>query len=290
MSATNLTMKVLDHQKTGSGFGELMRDIVETVLENREVYGFKDKDEACDVLAQYYPRISSLVRRFSGKDRSFEPYLFSSLKYFRKSIECKRREQDMREREVHTREIMIPLAREFDAAPDIADSPALPDGEGFVRSLSLKPGNEACRASARKRILYLGLKCAFSLNDRQVAAIARLAEIPEAHLIERISFLRTMAESRFARREYLGRLRDKLFASLCYYERKLHDELDEFKKGRYEMMVERFKHRLANCRERLEAVRLEPTNTEIALVLGVPKGTVDSGIYCFKHFNAPKVE
>jgi hypothetical protein len=287
-AASNLTLKVIDHQRTGSGFADLMRDIVEEVLNNRETYGFGDREEACDVLAQYYPRLSSLVRRFSGDSRSFEPYLFSSLRFFRKSLECRQREEDVRAREIQTREARIEQGLEVDSDGSFVE--AIPDFDRIVKTLTLQPRNGASLSSSRKRILFLGMKCAFSLSDRHIIAIAELSGMPEEHLRARLSFLRTMAEPRIARREYLGRLRDKLFASLCFYERKLHDELDEFKRERYQSMAARYRARLAKCRERLESVRLDPTNTEIALVCGVPKGTVDSGIFCFKHFNAPKAE
>lgn len=289
MGATsNLTLKVVDHQRTGEGFGDLMREIVQEVLDNREQYGFCDREEACDVLAQYYPRLSSLVRRFSGESRSFEPYLFSSLRFFRKSLECRRREEEVRAREMQTRDVILDEGAEGEADDGLDSS--LPDLDRIVAALTLQPRNGASVSSSRKRILFLGMKCAFSLTDRHIASLAALCGIPERHLRERVSFLRSMAEPRIARREYLCRLRDKLFASLCFYERKLHDELDELKRERYRSMACRYRARLDNCRQRLEAVRLDPTNTEIALVCGVPKGTVDSGIFCFKHFNAPKAE
>lgn len=286
MERSRLTEQVLEHQKTGDGHGALMSEIVKEVLDHKECYGLGSREEACDVLASYYPRISSLVKRFSGESRSFEPFLYSSLKFYKKSLLCKEREESLREREVQTRDRDPGEDIERPRDRDDADQAPRPSDESILEALTLDSRNRVSRFSARKRLLYLGMKCAFSLSDRHFSALARLSGLPEDHLDQRISFLRSMAQPRIERREALSALRDKLFASICFYERKLHDELDEAKRGRYRSMLERFKSRLENCRERLSAVRVEPTNAEIALVLGLPKGTVDSGIYCFKHFNA----
>lgn len=286
METTDLTRKVLEHQKTGSGQAELMTEIVREVIDNREAYGMVSKDEACDILASYYPRISSLVKRFNGEGRCFEPFLYSSLKFHRKSLACREREDALRERELRNRRY---YPDEDIECPEVPAQGAARRRRGASKSLidalTLAPANSVSRSSARKRLLYLGMKCAFSLGERHIAALAEAAGLPEDHLSQRISFLRSMAETRLARKECLALLRDKLFASVCVYERKCHDELDEVKRERYASMLRRYRSRLERCRERLVATRSEPTNAEIALALGVPKGTVDSGIYCFKHFN-----
>jgi hypothetical protein len=286
MNPSALTGKVMDHQKTGTGHAQLMTDIVHEIVRNQQAYGFNSREDVFETLSLFYPRMVSLVRRYSGEGRAFEAFLYSSLKFFRKGLESQRKENAQREKEIWQRS-------ESCAEEERQQLWKRGGAEGQTRltkekldSLIVDSRRSASRDSMRKRMLYLAMKCAFTISEDQLERLARLIGIGMDHLRCRIDFLRCKAEKRLARQEKCIAIRNKLFSTLCFKERLLHEELRDDRRSALVASIERLKARLEKCRLRLAAIQLSPTNVEIALVLGVPKGTVDSGLFCLRQQEA----
>ncbi len=307
-----MTLRVIEHKKTGAGYAELVTKIVNEVLRQRRVYGLGKIEEAQDVLAHFYPRISALILRYCGTGKSFEAYLSANLRYFRKEILCQDQERRMREREVLKRSHLAEYGDEEAQARERADSVAeagpmavdksLVDAR-FVSntrsvtdpgsekdkllSLCLKKNNVCSREATRLRVLLLGLKCAYHLNESQIERLAVLTGLHINCLRARIDALRDLAEPHFKKMEKLQARRDKMYASLCYYERLSYEEFDSAKKRQYEQIIERLRLRLQKCRSTISSIPGGPSNLQVGLVLGIPKGTVDSGLFLIRRSNAP---
>jgi DNA-directed RNA polymerase specialized sigma24 family protein len=76
--------------------------------------------------------------------------------------------------------------------------------------------------------------------------------------------------------------RNKSYAAIRLLETELQAEVDLPKRAAAEESLARMRRRMATAMERMSRVGLAPTNLEISKVLGVPKGTVDSGLYWLK--------
>jgi hypothetical protein len=51
---------------------------------------------------------------------------------------------------------------------------------------------------------------------------------------------------------------------------------------KYQFRLERARKRLANMRKRFKLLRPDPSNQQLAQVLGLPKGTIDSNLFAIK--------
>jgi Mn-dependent DtxR family transcriptional regulator len=131
--------------------------------------------------------------------------------------------------------------------------------------------------------LVLVLKCCSYISDDFLERISvRLGIQPEA-LFAMISRLK---ELRGKREHEINRLREHTncqFFRCVLYERSLRNMPDDSVAGqRMKERLERGRNRLAKMRRRLARLHPDPSNQQIADVLGVTKGTVDSALYHLK--------
>ncbi len=290
----NLEKSIRDAAMLKDGGVELYGRIVENMVAERARYGFKDRVELLDLIGGFYHRIGRLVGRYRPRERGFGPYLATSLRYFKRARDIEERDKSFRESECMIR--ALPTERGDDANAtaseassgrdpgDGADSgsEAPPRGRDFLASISPDATRSASVESTGKRILFLALKCAFSLTEEHIDRLGTITGTGSAHLKSRIEALRVLASERIKRREIQIRVRDKVFSGLCYYEGRAKAENDPERRREWEVLAERYRMRFSRARERVRAVQADPTNEEIALVLGLPKGTVDSGLHYLK--------
>jgi hypothetical protein len=272
----NLEKEILAVQETGRGKGQLIERIVEGMVAERENYGFKDRTELLDLLAGFYHRIGNLVDKYRPSERGFGPYLASSLYFHRRARDIEARDRSFKETEVLQRSDADSGAEDADEGEERTFPRR---GRAFLTEISADATRSASVESAGKRLLFLALKCSFDLSDAQVERLGEITGMGEEHLRTRIDALKSMARERIARRNLHMRVRDKVYAGLCYYEGRAKGECDPVKREEWETLADRFRTRLKRARERVNAVLADPTNEEIALVLGLPKGTIDSGLH-----------
>ncbi|GEM_PF-1131827 len=292
----SLEADILRVQAGGPGRTAVISRIINDVVAKRERYGYADRQEALEHLAGFYHRIGNLVDKYRPSQRGFEPYMVSSLRFHRRNDEIEARERSFRLSEILARPEYRDCAWSEADAQVTWDADETPGhGQGHLEDshrreilagLSVDARRPASLESACKRILFLALKCGFSLNETQICLLGGITGLGEAHLRSRIEALRSMAESRLRRQEAYIRVRDKLYAGLCYYEGRAKQESDPERRARWDILVERYRARLRRARQRVNAVQAQPTNEEVALVLGLPKGTVDSGLHYLRK-NAP---
>lgn len=279
--------RITEFQKSGQNKAALIEEIVKDVVNRKDHYGFRDRDQALELLGGFYHRIDAMIEKYRGTDKGFEPYMSSSLHYFKKNEECLARERNFRESGFITRPefhaYSVSDAYGDQGIPECEEEEAAIDPERFMIALSVDPERSASRVSASKRVLFLALKCAFLLEDAHIERLGRITGLGEGHLRSRVDALKELAEDRYRRRESHVRLRDKIYASLCFYENRLKDELDPEKREEWKGIIARHRRRLQSVRQKIRAVPVQPTNEEIAMVMGLPKGTVDSGLHYLKN-------
>lgn len=287
---TALTEKVIEYGKDGKETRKLMEGIVKEILGNRERYGLANKAEADQVISDFYPRLPTLVKRFGEGERGFEPYLATSLKYFRKTEYFRNKAESEKLRAYRDWVNMELLIRaDDDQSPsDGEEKPPMSPSRFFLMHAA-DLGRAASTESAGKRLLFLCLKCAFSLSEQQMESFGRRMGLGSGHLMARVESLRSLAATRLRRLERFCGFRDGVYARLVFAERRLHEEVDPQRVSFFDERVRRLRERLERCLERIRKSQWTPSNGEIALVLGLPKGTVDSGLHYFKrlHLGSP---
>jgi hypothetical protein len=134
-----------------------------------------------------------------------------------------------------------------------------------------------------RQILLLILKSYYFVTDEYIARAAPAIGMREETLSGLIEALRKL---RFDREEDMRNLQNRIYGQ--YYrcitlEKRMNGASDE--SGRYIAMkirLERSQKRLRAMKKRLQNIRPGASNRQIALVLGIPKGTVDSNLSAIK--------
>ena len=222
------------------------------------------KEKCTDYLCGLYPRISRAIDTYKNIGSTFEAYILSKVYWYA-------RERRSREADHYVTEYACWTAR--------AEDMAFEDHE--PEYAELHPASKP--VSNPRQVLILLLKSYFYISEDFIARVAPCIGMEEERLSRMIDELRDL---RLKRDKEIRELQERLhcqYYRCIVFERKLeqapegsalHEKMHE--------RVERARKRYASMRKRYGSLRMDATNREIAQVLGVAKGTVDSNLYALK--------
>jgi hypothetical protein len=271
----SLTEKVLRYQRTRSGLSEIMSDVAQRVyFFPRRRMGWDD--DACgDFYLFFHPRLVRLLDRFRDQGKPFESYLCAVLAWQLRNFA---RERKRGERSWNVALRIEPGESHAEAADTSARwnaQAALPAGGCEIAQL-IRTGAD------RRNLLFLILKCSRTLEEGKAAALAELAGVSKERLAGLMSELSQLREDRDVRLETFRRRRNGAFALVRLLETELVAESEEARREELLRRLAKARLRMRGAMTRMARVGLAPTNKEISRILGVPKGTVDSGLYWLK--------
>lgn len=269
----SLRDRVLEYQRTGEGREELVREISEKAYRfPRHSMGW-DEDACGDFLLFVYPRLAGLLDRFRDLGSPFEPYLASVLAWNLKSFARRKAE----ERAYRGADLRIAAAAEAEEAPEPEEPRGFLLDCGTVRQvLERQPEN------ARRQFLFLLLKNIRSLDPAELRVLAGAAGMGTEALSTVLSRLEDCLIRREARLSMLRARRNGAFSRARLLEARLASEPDGDRREELRIRLEAARRRMRNAMDRMARAGTAPSNREIAAALGVPKGTVDSGLYWVK--------
>jgi len=271
----NLTEKVLHYQQTRAGLTELMSDLAPRVyLFPQRKMGW-DEDACGEFYVFFHPRLVRLLDRFRDQGKPFESYLCSVLAWQLRNF-ARERKRGERSWNVALRIEPEHETESAEPAPGDADDEAILPAGGRELTALIRTGSD------RRNLLFLILKCSRNLDPGRTAALARLAGVPPERLASLMVELCEHRAPREARLETFRRRRNGAFSQVRLLETELPGETDEEKRVELSVRLQKARRRMRGAMDRMARVGLAPTNREIARILGVPKGTVDSGLYWLK--------
>lgn len=276
-----LNAQVLAYQRTGAGLQELIARLSPRIYHYPRHRPGLDEDDCGDFYVYFYPRLIRTLEHFHEQGKPFDHYLNAVLRWQLRSY-LRRKNGERRRRALACR-------------PDFWDFPAPetpdPPGEGPPSPGALAPGEHLPVMSPegimksdsdRRRFLLLLLKNMQLLGAGELEAGAALCGIP-AEKLERIrAELRERLAGRQARLEYLRTRRNRAFFKLSRLEAELAASADAAEKARLRDAAVKVRATLHLAQERLARTPRCPTNRDLAEVLDLPKGTVDTSLYWLK--------
>ena len=237
-----LNEQVLRFQATGQGLEELLSLLSARVYAYPRLRGSRSEDDAGEFYLLCYPRLVRTLRRFREQGKPFEWYLQSVLRWQYLAYVRTRRR---RERLWTSGSLAA-----FWEPPELREEPA-PEPPGMRRRASglfrLEDGSGAVRRGDRNRLLAWALKQVRTLSAAELRELAGLAQV-DPELLE----------------QELGR------------------ETEPGRREALELRVRKARRALCRSQRRIAAVRLTPSNREIAAALGLPKGTIDTALYSLR--------
>lgn len=282
----DLTEAILAFKRTGTGLDSIVRRIAVGIYSlPRRKLGWSE-DDCSEFFCRFYPRLPSLIDRFRYTGKPFEAFLAVTLKWQWRTFAARRSQELVRERVLSREELFwgegsceaeeaeeafwSPSPR-FLTLTDAARKVLKVDSEGRIRD-----------GSIRRRLLFLLLQSCTDLPTIFIDEAARLLRCDCDWLHGLVREIRDKTEARRERATYLRDKRNRHFFRICC----CHEQLAIEPRG--EVKEELFrrllleKRRLGETIKELSKVPLSPTHCDIAELLHVPKGSVDSGIFYLK--------
>ncbi len=274
----SLTKKVLHYQKTGEGLPGIVGEIALRVYQfPRRTMGW-DEDACGDFYVYVHPRMLRLLERFRDQGRPFESYLWAVLNWQLRNFARERRQKE----QAWKVSLRMEMGESAGVHPAVATACADVPGS----SDPLRPSAELLRLirtpADRRNFLFLLLKCSRALDPATADPFAALAGVSRERLLDVATTLKELRAHRERRREAFRCRRNKAFASVLLMETELRGEVEQPRVAALQEALRRARMRMRSAALRMGRVGMSPTNREIAMVLGIPKGTVDSGLYWLK--------
>lgn len=284
----SLTEDVLEYQRSRAGLGSLLDRIAVFVYRYpRGRFGWNE-DDCSDFFCFFYPKLVRLVDRFQYQGKPFEVYLLTTLKW---QLRTYAGQQTLRELRVR-----VLTQQNFWAADE---EPEIPSGVSHRariagRSNEIEIPGEARRVlkinrynyiedpSCRRRVLLLALKSAFRMTDSLLERLAVLTGYDLPWICGLIDELKLRVRAQRERAARLSQRRNACYFRIYCLQEQLRLAAEEPVRAELtrQMLVE--KDRLIAILKELAHIPLSPTHRDIAEVLGIPKGTVDSSLYYLK--------
>lgn len=292
-----LTDHVVAYQQTGRGFAELRDSILlRAYWFPAPSRGFDDDDRGEFVLF-FCPMVHRVLNRFQPQGPPFEAFLKAYFRYQLRSYLRARAQKRLRIRLTWAHDTGTGLHAA--AAAEIAERPSLalptygrrgrhhePDPRRPVpRRCSLRidgrmpaPHSRLSRGEVQ-RLLLAALKSCDSLDDAAIRRFAAATGFDAEWIIDKSTVLRSLCSGQRLRREMLRNRRDRAwFAAECARE-EIRSFASDSRRKLLAERVERLDRTAQRARTELRHSGRGPTNAQIASVVGIRKGTVDSSIF-----------
>jgi hypothetical protein len=248
---------------------ELEGLIFQYLMDNSEYYHAFDgsQERWNDFLSWLYPRLSRAVDNYKEKGSSFDAYINTIVQWGSK-------EYRMKEADHYVTEYACWRAR----AEELALRDPEPEYGDSETKVSLSPGEFSDR-----QILILLLKSYYFISDDFLGKVAKFLSMDKEKLKTLVEELRILRDRR---EKMIVDLKENMYSQYyrCLsFQKKLLSVSPE--SVYYEKLQSRFERahvRFLAMQKRIAGVRLDATNRQIAKVLRIPKGTVDSVLHIIR--------
>jgi RNA polymerase sigma factor (sigma-70 family) len=300
---SGLNERVLAYQHTGEGLEELVRQLSARIYRYPRHRPGLDEDDCGEFYIYFYPRLIRTVENFREQGKPFEHYLNAVLRWQLQSY-LRRKNRDKRSRALICRPAFWDQPGERRAAEDSPwdDVPGkVPPGEKQAKEDPrfpgvhfpdvptaqapfpfMGPGGVMKTDSDRRRFLLMLLKNMQFLDARELEMGFSFCGYPADELAAITAKLKERLAGKEARLAFLRTRRNRAFFKLGLLEEELSVTPEAAEKERLRACLVKTRATLRLAQQRLARTPRCPTNRDLAEVLDLPKGTVDTSLYWLK--------
>ncbi len=270
MGKSALTKKVITFQQSGQGEEKLIQEIALYIYSSFPVKTYLSKDQRGDFICSVYNEIGRIMNRFSFKGKPFEAYLNIILKWRIKSyLSRTAMKKDI---------ISITNDAHFIYTAQLKSPDEHKQGIEIDDEIASVIRND----TDRKRLLFIFMKEYITADPAYLPYVAQLTGYSERWIMDKAEILRHIVYRRIDRYKKLSEKRNKTFFKLYLAEKKQYEAYTEEEKKAYAVEAKMLKERLHRTNRDLSKFPFYPTHREISAVIGIPKGTIDSGLFYLK--------
>ncbi len=271
----DLTSLLNLYRRGDMGKKELEERIVRFILENPGKFYLANwtNDRRVDCIAWVYPRLSKAIDTYKDKGTTFESYLATLLYWSSREYRSRDAEHGMVERACWEARCEDMFACDEMGMYGMF---ACVEEEEPLRNVS-------GRTIKQREILILLCKSYWFVSDSFLERIAPVIGMKHCELQKLMDRMRQTRETHDegVRKLIMG-IHSQYYRCICL-EKRLKDMRDG--ETHYERLTElrrKARLRLASMKRRLSGLRVDASNRQVAEVLGIPTGTVDSTLYKIK--------
>jgi DNA-directed RNA polymerase specialized sigma24 family protein len=241
--------------------------IFKTIRANVHCFGLVgwNQEDSDDYISSLYPRISRAIDAYQETGASFESYIGAMIRLTAREYRSRQLRGYCEETAAwiaHLPELYV-CENEIEYDEQIA--------AGAEGSMILK---------TPRQLLILILKCSNHVSVNLLEKIAPKLGLEPEVLSEMIDSLKQIHEKRTMDIAILREKINSQFYRCILYEKKLQTLMpDSAAAQRLRKNLKAGRNRLERTRKKLARSRIDPSNAQIAQLLGISKGTVDSVLY-----------
>jgi len=226
-------------------------------------------DEYEDFISWFYPRMKTAIDSYEEKGSSFEAYMARYLLISSKEYHVRTTTNNVIEYSAWSARVPEMYARE--------DSPVYihKEAKEAIKKLVIdKKGRKNTR-----RILALILKCYYYVSEDFAEKVAPMIGIESKELLDMIYKMREIRQKKDDKVYYMNEKIYRQFYRCIIYDKRLSFLKENTATyNKMKLRTQKARLRLEKMRKRREKMRTEASNSEIAEILNITKGTVDASL------------
>jgi hypothetical protein len=261
-----LTDAVLGYQEGRVPLDTVRNQVLLEAFHHLRRYRCRGEDDVSDFLLEFHGKIEGLLNRFRCRGLPFRHYLLRTLRWQWNTFRTERSKGQQKDW----------LA--VDTGLGVLESELVCEPESDLvpgRARPLSPG-------VRRRLVLLALKASPYLGEEHLETISRETGTDLAWLQACQSRLKLAADGRLKRRELLIERRGEFYYRRLVAEDDARKETDPTRRRVHEHRAAHYRGRLERLGARQRALSAAPTHRELAELLGMPKGSIDSSLHHLK--------
>ncbi|MCL2481079.1 MAG: hypothetical protein FWF38_05165 [Spirochaetaceae bacterium] len=248
-------------------------------------YGWKE-DDCSEFFSYFFPKISKIIDSFKITEVPFEAYLVKTLKLQIKTFALKKTAADINRKILKNKEFWS-----YDDNEDYCTEPGIDFYKkesqptySFIKEIfsNDKVKHRYSNKTLKKRILLLILKNMNNIKETELPDIAEILNCDKEWFYEAFSKINKKIENKIKRKKLLEERRNRYFCRLYHFHELLSSTEIVEEKNKYSLVIAKIKFYINNITEKIDAMTIEPTHKDIAEIMHIPKGSVDSGLFYFK--------
>jgi DNA-binding transcriptional regulator GbsR (MarR family) len=261
--------------------GKLVRPQFEGLIYNYFVFNQEKtclshwkREEYEDYISWFYPRLHKAIDAYRETGASFEAFMAKFLLISSKEYRVR-----------VTSNAVIEYSTWCAQVPDlyVYEEPHVYIHKDVEKTISDLITDKKGRKSTR-RMLALILKCYNYISEDFAEKIAPKIGIDAKELLEMLKNIRNIRQKRDDNIFYMKeRIYSQFFRCLIYEKKLSLIEENPTVYNKEKLKLERARQRLKSMRERIKNIRTEATNSQVAKIIGISKGTVDASLHQLKN-------
>lgn len=270
----DLTDMVLKYQEGHISLEKVRRTISLRIYELPLSRFFFSEDERSEFFLYFYPRIPIIVGRFKPEGKKFIHYL---LTWIRWQIQSYRRDAFKKDHCVKLSEQVHYFDYDEEA---LSKSTEVHEKDNFTE-IQILPAPKQRNSTYLRRLLFLTVKASNEVDENMIRKVAAKT-LTDENLIH--TWVETARAMLLEKRQKQEKLKERLSENYIKY-RFAHEVLEIpsiGNKNRWNRKMTFNRDAWLRLSSTLKKKPLLLTNAEVAEVMGIRKGTVDSGIQALK--------